>query len=160
MKNSEVQVLVKQKSEIEKKPLNQVFQEIRNLKESQKEFNLIKQENKSLKLKLENKEKVINNLKEQLNKEKKKIFNLTLEKDIKKDTEENVLKESNSKHANVFHLKRILNYLEENPKVIKTRIKEGCCISYEQLNSGLMFLERVNLIKQEDSIYERIQRTN
>ena len=158
MKNSEVQVLVKQKSEIEKKPINQVFQEIRNLKESQKEFSLIKQENKSLKLKLENKEKVINNLREQLNKEKKKVFNLTLEKDINKESNE--AKESNSKHANVFHLKRILSYLEENPRVIKTRIKEGCCINFEQLNSGLMFLERVNLIKQEDSIYERIQRTN
>jgi hypothetical protein len=153
-KKQEVDFLVKNK-EIEGKDTKLIYQEINNLKESQKIFKLVHQENKSLKLKLFNQEKQITNLKEQLNKQKKKIFDLTMKKDIKKDIQKDIGKPSEQKHANVFHLKRILNYLEENPRVIKTRIKEGCCINFEQLNSGLMFLERVNLIKNEGTIYER-----
>jgi len=151
MKNSEVMVLVEQKSKIEKKPINQVYQEITNLKESQKTFKLINNENKSLKIKLFNQEKQINNLKDQLSKQKKKIFDLTIKKDIQLDN----TKTYETQNANVFHLKRILSYLEENPKVIKTRIKEGCCINFSQLNSGLLFLERVNLIKSNGAIYEK-----
>ena len=150
MNNTEVIILVDKKVK-EGKDTKQIYQEIANLKESQKTFKLVHNENKSLKLKIFNQEKQITNLKDQLAKQKKKMFNLTLKKDIEMDNE----KDYNGTIANVFHLKRILSYLEENPRVIKTRIKEGCCMNFGQTNTGLVFLQRVNLIKSDGVNYEK-----
>ena len=43
--------------------------------------------------------------------------------------------------------------IAEGDKICKTRIKEDCCMTGEQTNSGLMFLVQKSLIKEENGVY-------
>ena len=84
---------------------------------------------------------------EQLDKTFKKEFNKL--KDMKEKVK--IPSESSRQHfATTYHLKRILTYLEEtNDFVTNTELKDACCTSSDYIKSGLVFLERFDMIESK-----------
>ena len=62
-------------------------------------------------------------------------------------------RESNSSRqhfATTYHLKRILSYLEEtNNDVTMSELCEACCTSSDYIKSGLVFLERFDMVESK-----------
>ena len=146
----EQEVLVTQKV-LEGKSHEQAYEEVkrdviflRNFKEDLREK----------KNEIRNKQKEF----EQLDKTFKKEFNKL--KDMKEKVK--IPSESSRQHfATTYHLKRMLTYLEEtNDFVTNTDLKDACCTSSDYIKSGLIFLERFDMIESKrngkgQTIYKR-----
>ena len=85
----------------------------------------------------------------------KKLENIdkTFKKEFQKlsDIKEKIPSETSRQHfATTYHLKRILTYLEEkNDFVTMSELKEACCTSSDYIKSGLVFLERFDMIESK-----------
>ena len=136
--NQEQEVLVTQKVS-EGKSHEQAYEEVKRDVEFLRYFKEdIKQKKNEIKIaekKLENIDKTF-----------KKEFTKLKEK-IEKPKESN---SSRQHFATTYHLKRILSYLEEtNDFVTMSELKDACCTSSEYIKSGLVFLERFDMIESK-----------
>jgi len=136
--NQEQEVLVTQKV-LEGKSHEQAYEEVKRdrdfLRGFKQEINEKKNEIKIAEKKLENIDKTF----------KKEFGKL---KDMKEKAK--LPSESRQHFATTYHLKRILTYLEEiNDFVTMSDLKDACCTSSEYIKSGLVFLERFNLIESK-----------
>jgi len=130
-------VLVTQKV-IEGKSHKQAHEEVKRDKDFLRNFD---QELREKKKAIKQKQKEF----EQLDIKFKKEF-----KKLKEGKEKKPSETSRQHFATTYHLKRILTYLEEaNNFVTTTELKDACCTSSEYIKSGLVFLERFDLVESK-----------
>jgi len=146
----EQEVLVTQKV-MEGKSSEQAYEEVKRDRDFLKGF---KQEIKDKKNEIREKQKEF----EQLDKKFKKEFSKLTE------TKTKPLKESKTSRqhfATTYHLKRILSYLEETSDFATNKELCGaCCTSSDYIKSGIIFLERFDLIESKrnnkaQTVYKR-----
>jgi len=141
MKAEEEKVLFKEKTEFDKKSIEQANKEIKILKGSQIKFKNQEKEIKDL-------ERRINTLTNINSVLKTKNFNLNLKlNSIHKEKREVKSKEGN---GTIKYVNRIMIVLKETNKPMNiTELKNSCCMDCGDIYPCLTFMERYNLIKSE-----------
>ena len=137
----EQNVLVTQKV-LEGKSHEQAYEEVKRDRDFLRGF---KQEISDKKNEIKIAEKKLENIDKTFKKEFDKLT------DIKEKIEKPKESKSSRQHfATTYHLKRMLTYLEEtNDFVTNTDLKDACCTSSDYIKSGLVFLERFDMIESK-----------
>lgn len=136
MNTQENQFLYKEKIN-EGKNEFQANKEIKELEYSQKSFKILYKENKALKIMLKNKEKQI---------EKMKVNSFKLLRQDPKPIKEI---QSRSYSGTLKHMGRILNHMEVGKHYMKKELARDLCMSGEDLNAVLYFLNDHKLVNFE-----------
>jgi len=134
MKSEEVSYLVKGKK------TTNPYEEVKVLIESQKILKDQKKEIKKLETRLRQQEKKTESWKKKCLNEK----NIRLRQQLfpKRESKRDV-----AHHANTKHLNRILSNLKQEP-VSKTFLSHLCCMNTDYCHDGLVFLIKLNLVKE------------
>jgi len=135
--NQEQEVLITQKV-LEGKSHEEAYEEVKRDRDFLRGF---KQEISDKKNEIKIAEKKLENIDKTFKKEFQKLS----------DIKEKIPSETSRQHfATTYHLKRILTYLEEkNDFVTMSELKEACCTSSDYIKSGLVFLERFDMIESK-----------
>jgi len=135
--NQEQEVLITQKV-LEGKSHEEAYEEVKRDRDFLRGF---KQEINEKKNEIKIAEKKLENIDKTFKKEFQKLS----------DIKEKIPSETSRQHfATTYHLKRILTYLEEkNDFVTMSELKEACCTSSDYIKSGLVFLERFDMIESK-----------
>jgi len=137
----EQEVLVTQKV-LEGKSHEQAYEEVKRDVEFLRFF---KEDLREKKNEIKIAEKQLENIDKTFKKEFQKLIDV--KEKIKKPKESN---SSRQHFATTYHLKRILSYLEEsNDFVTITELFNACCTSSDYIKSGLVFLERFDMIESK-----------
>jgi len=153
MIRQEINYLVGRLSKEGKTP-SEIADRISNLIISQEGFKHLKRENTQVEKRLDKASKKIDDLRDQLKRKDKKIFDLSLKRDrakLEKTTRPNTIKT-----ANVHQLKRIELFLEDSGEPLNQReIYTACGMIKDQCISGLNYLVHHNLIKFEKGKFSK-----
>ena len=137
--NQEQEVLVSQKL-LEGKSHEQAYEEVKRDVDFLRNF---KEDLREKKNEIKEKQKEFEQLDKTFKKEFQKLSQIKEKEKIPSET-------SRQHFATTYHLKRILTHLEEtNDFVTNTELKEVCCTSSDYIKSGLIFLERFDMVESK-----------